>query len=91
MYGSGALERGQEVGEGACLVEDGRAPDEVTLTEVHGGGHLWWIRARVWQGRRAIWRSCAVDLGEMDTGKCRGGGQDCVDWPPGRPKPWGLF
>ena len=26
--------RGQEVGEGAYLVEDGRAPDEGTLTEV---------------------------------------------------------
>ncbi len=34
MGDSGVCEGGQEVGEGACLVEDGRAPDEGTLTEV---------------------------------------------------------
>ena len=34
MGDCGPCERGQEVGEGACLVEDGRAPDEGTLTEV---------------------------------------------------------
>jgi hypothetical protein len=32
-----------------------------------------------------IYRSCAVDLDEMDAGKCREGGRDGVDWPPGRP------
>ena len=42
-----------------------------TLAEVAGGGHLWWIRARAWQGRRAFWRPCVVDLGEMDAEKCR--------------------
>ena len=59
-----------------------------TLAEVAGGGHLWWIRARAWQGRRALWRSCAVDIGEMDTGRCRGNCGGVVDWPPGRPDPW---
>ncbi len=32
-----------------------------------------------------IYWSCAVDLGDMDTGKCRDGGRDGVDWPLGRP------
>ncbi len=32
-----------------------------------------------------IYRSCAVDLGVRDTGKCRERGRDGVDWPPGRP------
>ncbi len=58
------------------------------MAEVAGGGHFWWIRARAWQGRRAIWRSCAVDLGVMDTGRCREDGGCVVDWPPGRPEPW---
>ncbi len=32
-----------------------------------------------------IYWSCAVDLNVMDTGKCREGGRDGADWPPGRP------
>jgi hypothetical protein len=59
-----------------------------TLARVAGGGHLWWIRARAWKGRRALWRSCAVDLGEMDMERCREDGGGVVDWPPGRPEPW---
>ena len=35
--------------------------------------------------------SYVVDLDEMDRRKCREGGRDGVDWPPGRPEPWGLF
>jgi len=27
----------------------------------------------------------------MDRRKCRDGGRGGVDWPPGRPEPWGLF
>ncbi len=73
------------------LVGDERAPDEGTLAQVHGGGHLWWIRARAWQGRQWFWGFYVVDLGEMDTGKCREGGQDGVDWPPGRPEQSGLL
>ena len=91
MFGPGSLERGQEVGEGACLVGDERAPDEGALAEVHGGGHLWRIRARAWQGRQWFWRSQAVDLGQMNTEKCREDGGGVVDWPPGRPQLRGLF
>ncbi len=61
------------------------------MARVAGGGHLWWDGSRAWQGRRALWRSHAVDLGEMDTEKCREDGGGVVDWPPERPKPWGLF
>ncbi len=32
-----------------------------------------------------VFWSCAVDLGVMDTGKCRERGRDGRDWPPGRP------
>ncbi len=59
-----------------------------TLARVAGGGRLWCIRARAWQGRKALWRSCAVDIGEIDTDMCREDGGGVVDWPPGRPEPW---
>ena len=68
-------------------VETGTGWPRGTLARVARGGHLWWIRARAWRGRRAFWRSCAVDLGEMNTGKCREDGGGVVDWPPGRPEP----
>jgi hypothetical protein len=62
-------------GYGAVLVELSKAKkwlwERGTLARVAGGGHLWWDGSRAWQGRRAFWRSCSVDLGEMDAGKCR--------------------
>jgi hypothetical protein len=78
------------VGEGV-VVRTGTGWPRGTLAQVAGGGHLWWDGSRAWQGRQALWRSCAVDLDEIDMGKCREGGRGVVDWPPGRPKPWGLF
>jgi hypothetical protein len=59
-----------------------------TLARVAGGGRLWWDGSRAWQGRRALWRSCAVDLGEMNTEKCHEDGGGVVDWAPGRPEIW---
>ena len=32
-----------------------------------------------------LWRSYAVDIGEMDTGKCREGGRNLLHCPPARP------
>ena len=58
------------------------------MVQVAGGGHLWWDGSRAWQSRQWFWRSYIVDLGEMDTGRCREDGGGVVDWPPGRPEPW---
>ncbi len=78
------LREGVEVGPGTGWPRG-------TLARVAGGGHFWWDGSRAWQGRRALWRSYAVDLGEMDTGKCREDGGGVVDWPPGRPEPWSVY
>ena len=78
------------VGEGV-MVRTGTGWPRGTLAQMAGGGHLWWDGSRAWQDRRALWRSCAVDIGDMKRRKCREDGGGVVYWPPGRPEPWSLF
>ena len=65
MYGPGPCERGQEVvGEGG----DGKDWDGVAGGYLGRGGQVSWGGSRVWLSWLLIYRSCAVDIGKMDTG-----------------------